>query len=219
MKKKTSIANIIIIILVIIVVVFGLIILFNVVSAGGGDSAGSSDSGSPAASSETPGNAGETPAPADSTGSGNSQAGDSGTAGTDETDIASLIAALPDKEALEELQSLLSGYWIADTNFVGFVSSGGVVVIDYGLFQSSYGARGEIIDSRSVSPTEAELKIFIEAVPETAMNDAMPERTEIILIDISNFGDDRLNIKLEGLGGGEWLTYEYGGPSIEEAFS
>ena len=213
MKKKSSILNIIIILLVIVVVVFGLFILYNITTAKDGDSGNPAQDAGPTASGESPATTGETPGP------DNSQTGDSGTAGTDGTDMTSLLAALPDKEALEEIQSLLSGYWVADNNFVGFIYSGGVVLIDYGLFQSSFGARGEIIDSRAVSATEAELKIFIEAVPETAMNDAMPERTEIILIDISNFSDNRLNIKLEDLGGGEWLTYEYGGPSIEEAFS
>ena len=218
MKKKSSKSNILLVILLIIVVVLVLLI---VILAKGGGKGNISDSGNPAqdagsaVTTESPAAPGETPGPADGAGSGNSQLGDGG---TDETDLTSLLAALPGKEALEEMHSLFSGYWTADNNFVGFIFVDGIPVIDYGLFQSSYGARGEIVDSRGVSPTEAELKVFIEAVPETAMNDAMPERTDIILVDISNYDNNRLNIKLDNLAGGEWLTYEYGGSSIEEAF-
>lgn len=149
-----------------------------------------------------------------STDPGDHQIGDSG---LDNTDLSALITALPDKEALAEMHSVFSGYWTSGDLFVGFVYTDDEPAIEYSLFQSSYGARGIITDTRAVSAHEAELTIYISAVPATEMDDAKPERTEIVSIDISNYNDNRLNIKIANLGDGEWHTYEYGGGSLEDA--
>ena len=53
----------------------------------------------------------------------------------------------------------------------------------------------------------------------TTGNGTTPERTIAVHIDISNYNDNRLNIKIEDLGGGEWRTYEYGGGSVKDAFN
>ena len=152
--------------------------------------------------------------PSDTSSPGNSQIGDNG---MDDTDLSALIAALPDKEALKEINAIFSGYWTSGDLFVGFVYIDGVPGIDYGLFETSYGARGKITDARAVSAHEAELSVFIPANPATEMDDTTPERTDIIYIDISNYNDNRLNVKTPNLGGGEWHTYEYGGGSLDDA--
>jgi len=140
-----------------------------------------------------------------------------GDSGLDSTDLSALITALPDNDALTELHSIFLGYWINNVNsFVGFVIIDGVPGIEYGLFQTSFWISGKIIDSRAVNDREAELTIFIPARPETEMDDAMPERTETINIDISNYSDNRLNIKVFNLDGGEWCTYEFGGSNFED---
>ena len=138
--------------------------------------------------------------------------GEIGDSGMDATDLFALIAALPDNDALTELHSIFTGYWINNINsFFGFVYIDGEPGIEYGLFQTSYWIGGKIIDSRAVNDREAELTIFIPARPETEMDEAMPERTETINIDISNYGDNRLNIRVFNLDGGEWCTYEFAG--------
>jgi len=136
----------------------------------------------------------------------------------DDTDLPALIAALPDKDALDEMHSVFSGYWTSGDLFAGFISIDGVPGIDYGLSQTSFGAGGKITDARAVSAHETSLTILIPAVPTTEMDDAKPERAETVCIDVSNYSDNRLNIRIEGLGGGEWHTYEYGGGSLEDAF-
>jgi len=140
-----------------------------------------------------------------------SQVGDNG---LDNINLSTLIAALPDKGALNELHSLFSGYWTSGNQFVGFVYIGGEPAIEYGLFQTSFGARGKITDARAVSANEAELTIYIPATPATEMDDAKPARSETVSIDISNYNDNRINIKIENLGGEVWYTYEYSGSSL-----
>jgi len=140
-----------------------------------------------------------------------------GDSGLDSTDLSALITALPDNDALTELHSIFTGYWINNVNsFIGFVYIDGVPGIEYGLFQTSFWIGGKIIDSRAVNDREAELTILIPARPETEMDDAIPERTETINIDISNYEDNRLNIKVINLDSGEWCTYEFGGSNWED---
>ena len=140
-----------------------------------------------------------------------------GDSGLDATDLSALITALPDNDALTELHSIFLGFWINNVNsFVGFVIIDGVPGIEYGLFQTSYWMSGKIIDSRAVNDREAEFTILIPERPATEMDDAMPERTDIINIDISNYTDNRLNIKVFNLDDGEWCTYEFGGSYWEE---
>lgn len=147
--------------------------------------------------------------------SDSSQVGDSG---MDSIYLPSLIAALPDEEALGEIYSLFSGFWTSDDKFVGFTYVDGELAIEYGLFQTGFGIQGKIIDARAVSSTEAEFTILIPAVPASEINEARPERTGTVSIDISNYSDNRLNVKIADLGGGQWLTYKFGGSTLEEAY-
>jgi len=150
---------------------------------------------------------------ASSTASVNSQTGDNG---LDETDLPALIAKLPANDVLDEIHSLFSGYWIVGSElFVGFIYENDAAAIDYGIYQTSFGECGKITEANAVSAKEFTLSIHIPAKPATDMDDAKPERTEMVYIDISNYNDNRLNIKI----GDEWRTYEYGGGSIEEAFN
>jgi len=204
MSLKSKIIAVISIIAALGAVAVLVIILMN--SGGNNNPAPNGDESTPSTSST---------APYDTSNTGNSQIGDNG---MDNTDLSALIAALPNKEALDEMHSLLSGCWTSGDLFVGFVYIDGTAGIDYGLFQTSFGARGKITDAVAVSAKETKLTILIPAVPATEMNDAQPERSETVYIDISNYADNRLNIKIENLGGGEWHTYEYGGSSVEDAF-
>ena len=185
----------------------------NAGSAPGASSSASGDAAAPGGSSGQP-----DVVPSDSkTGDGGSpQIGDSG---MDNTDLAALIAKLPDKEALAEMHSLFSGYWITggDT-FVGFVDMDGAPGIYYGLYQTSSGGRGVITSAGIVDTNVAALTVKIPAIPEDQMDGPQPERTVTVYVDISNYNDNRLNIKIEGLAGGEWHAYEYGGGSLEDAF-
>ena len=216
-NKKSSTIRVLVIIAAVIVAV--LVIVFAVMPAigGGTDTPASDDAVTEVNEADTSDEdaAGDI---SEQTGSNDSDltVGDSG---LDSTDISALISALPNPEALIELHSLFSGYWISGNEpFVGFIYIDGVPGIDYGLYRSSFGVSGKIIDSRAISANEAELTILIPAMPETAMNDATPERTEIVSIDISNFDDNRLNIKIESLGNGEWYSYKWSGNTLAEAF-
>jgi len=140
-----------------------------------------------------------------------------GDSGLDSTDLSALITALPNNDALVELHSIFTGYWITnESSFVGFIYIDSAPGIEYGLFQTSYMISGRITDARAMNDREAELTIFIPGTPATEMDDATPDRTETINIDISNYNDNRLNIKVINLDGGEWRTYEFGGGSWED---
>ena len=215
-KKKSSTIRVLVIIAAVVVAV--LVILFAVIPAIGerADEPGTDDAVSDVNGADTfdEEETGDIPEQAEYDDS-DLTVGDSG---LDSTDISALISALPDTEALIELHSLFSGYWISGNEpFVGFIYIDGVPGIDYGLYRSSFGVSGKIIDSSAISANEAELTILIPAMPETAMNDATPERTETVSIDINNFTDNRLNIKIESLAGGEWRTYEFGGSTLDDA--
>jgi len=144
-----------------------------------------------------------------------SQVGDSG---MDSIDMTYLIAVLPDEEALGGIHTQLIGFWVSDNRFVGFTYADDALAIEYGLFQTGFGVQGKIIDARAVSVTEAQFTILIPAVPASEMNEARPERTATVTIDISNFRNNRLNVKIVELESGEWLTYGFGGSTLEEAY-
>ena len=126
---------------------------------------------------------------------------------------------MPAPGALKKIHSGFLGYWTSGDLFVGFIVIDGELGIEYGLYQTSFGARGKITDSWAPTPHEMGLPILIPASAATEMDDAKPERTETISIDISNYFDKRLNIKIEDLGDGEWHTYEFGGSSLADAYS
>ena len=163
--------------------------------------------------------AGNTRSPnTDNTNSGDPDSSQVGDNGTDDTDLASLIAALPSQTALNEIHSLLSGFWTSDNKFVGFTYVDGAPAIEYGLFATSFGLRGKITDARAVNATEAQFTILIPATPATEMDEARPEKTVTVSIDISNFDNNRLNIQTPELESGQWFTYEFGGATLEEAY-
>ncbi len=52
------------------------------------------------------------------------------------------------------------------------------------------------------------------------MDDARPERTVTVFIDVSGLDQDgKIRIMIEGHGSGDWYTYAYGGATAEEAYS
>jgi len=135
-------------------------------------------------------------------------------------DLVSAVKKLPDKQALDFICNELSGYWTSDNQFLAFINSDEYQMIEYGLYQTSYSVNSEIKASDISGENSFSLTIFIPATPPTGMDEARPERTEKIYIDVSNYHiDNRINIKIENLGDGQWHTYEYGGKSLSEAYS
>ena len=188
------------------------------------DSASNLGETSESTNSTTPGNTseptnnetpGSTSTPSSTATPGGSQIGDSG---MDNTDLSALIAALPDKEALNEIHSLFSGYWITTGNsFVGFIYEEDEPGIDYGLFRASFGRRGKIIDARNTGKYTMTITIRIPAVPATEMDDAKPERIEEVYIDVEDYNQhNRMKIKIDSLADGGWYTYKFGGGSQME---
>ncbi|MCL1877113.1 hypothetical protein FWF74_03715 [Candidatus Saccharibacteria bacterium] len=162
---------------------------------------------------------GKTSAPNNNNNNDNPDTSQTGDNTSDNTDLPALIAALPDQTALNNLHSQLSDFWISGNNFVGFTSIGGAPAIYYGLYQTEYGMQGKIIGARAVRKNEVEFTILIPFRPATEMNDERPERAVTVSVDVSNFNDKRLNIKIADLGNDEWLTYEFGGATLMEAYN
>ena len=136
-------------------------------------------------------------------------------------DLASAVKELPDYKALELICTKLDGYWTFEPNqFFGFIFENGKQFLEYGLYATSYGIRGEITNSKAAGEYEMAFTIYIPAEPATEMDDARPEKTETIYVDISHFNlDGRINVKIENLGDGEWHTYNYGGDTLEAAYN
>ena len=199
---------------IVVVIAVGAVIVLLFMLANGGN-LNPPDDLKPSVSDVTPGDvtpADNTPEPDDTPPIGDS--------GMDSTDVPALFTALPNKEALDELFSLFCGYWTSGDLFVGFFFyENGAAGIEYGLHQSGFGAKGEVIDVLLMDPHEAEFIIRIPATPATEMDEAKPERTESVSIDISNYNDGRLNIQIDNLGGGSWNTYEFGGSTLKDAYN
>ena len=135
--------------------------------------------------------------------------------------MASAIKELPDNKALELICTELNGYWSFEPNqFFGFITKDGKQFLEYGLFESSYAIGGEITKSEVAGEYEMALTIYVPAKSATEMDDAKPEKTETIYVDISHINlDGRINAKIENLGDGEWHTYNYGGYTLEAAYN
>ena len=134
--------------------------------------------------------------------------------------LSTAVADIPQKEALNEIYILLEGYWITESDpFVGFFkNANGDHEIEYGLFHTSFGARGKIIDGRATGTNEATLIVYIPAVPETEMDAPQPERTEKIRIDISGLnqsGDTTIKVKIENPDISGWHTYKPSGMNMD----
>ncbi|MCL2486043.1 MAG: hypothetical protein FWE86_00395 [Oscillospiraceae bacterium] len=184
-----------------------IVMLFVLVGCGCGKTENPPDDLTPSVSDVTP---------VDTSEPNDTQIGDSG---MDSVDLADLFAALPDKEALDEIFSLFCGYWTSGDLFVGFFFyENGAPGIEYGLYQTGFGARGEVVDIMGVDPHESWFVIRIPATPATEIDEAKPERTETVGIEISNYGNNRLNIKVDSLDNGNWHTYEFGGSTLADAY-
>ena len=167
------------------------------------------------------GSGNKNPSPGDPSNPGNSSNGENG---NDSKGLPDVMADIPKKEALDEIYELLTGYWVTtDYPFVGFYKDGEDFMIEYGLFQTSYSAQGKIIGGKATDTYEAELTVYFAPVPATMMDAARPERTETISIDLSGIdpptGSVTIKVKTIGLENGTWLTYKYGGWTLEDAFN
>ena len=147
-----------------------------------------------------------------------------GDAGMDSIDLAAAISRLPARDGLDDIFACFSGYWITTGDpFVGFVfdENDGTPSIVYGLFRTSYNVRGKIVDARATGTYTMTLTILIPATPATEMDDARPERTENIYVDISPLYEQQntIKVKIDTLGNGGWYTYRYGAGFLEDAYN
>ena len=127
-------------------------------------------------------------------------------------------SAVTDYDQVVSYFATMDGYWTSGSQFVAFLKLDGKYYIEYGLYETSFWESG-VMQEASVSGTNAfSITIVIPARPKTDMDDARPEVIEIVYLDVSNLADKKLNIKIKSFGD-DWHTYEYGGKSIEEAFS
>ena len=161
----------------------------------------------------------------DSTQNGGSN-GNGGSSGGDVVynynDLSTAIADIPRKEALDEMYILLTGYWVTEGNpFVGFTKEGDSHMVEYGLFETEFGARGSIVDGYATGTYEAVLIVHFPAIPANEVNDGRPESTETIYIDISGLYQPgtTIRVKTDMLDDGEWHTYSYGGFTLEAAYN
>jgi len=127
------------------------------------------------------------------------------------------VNALPNQGALRSIFARLNGYWVSGSQFAGFSRDGAKLMFEYGLLQSGYGVSGEVIESKISGNNAFSLKISVPARAATEMDDGYPARKETVYVDVSNYTQDRkLNIKIKNLGDGSWMTYEFGGRTLEE---
>jgi len=131
--------------------------------------------------------------------------------------LTSAVNALPNEGALRSLFSRLEGYWVSGSQFVGFSRAGRDLTFEYGLLQSGFGVSGQVTGANVSGNNAFSLELFIEAREATEMDEARPERTETVYVDISNYGmDNRINVKIQNLGDGEWHTYNFSGRHLME---
>ena len=121
------------------------------------------------------------------------------------------------------------GYWISVpyTNpfddvvaqeglFVGYFREGANYRIQYGLYQTSYEISGDVIKAVNLGDNRYAFVMYIPAAPDSIMDAGHPERWETVYVhEISNI----TNIKVEFLYESVWYAYEYGGQTLEEAYS
>ena len=108
------------------------------------------------------------------------------------------------------------GAAVSNDVFVGFFKDGGRYRFEYGLYQSSYWFGGEVTKAKDMGDYRYEITIHFAATPATEIDEARPERDEVIYIHEVNVSS---NIKIDNLGDGLYYSYIYGAPTLEGAFS
>ena len=144
-----------------------------------------------------------------------------GGVGFEKNGLLSAIAGIPGKNSLDELYSLISGYWIMNGRpFVYFFKDkNGAHQIEYGLYETSFSGGGRITGGKSEGTYKAELIIFDPGLPANEVNDGRPASNDTVLLDFGDFyKNGTIKIKIEKLGSGEWYTYKSGGGSLETAY-
>ena len=108
------------------------------------------------------------------------------------------------------------GDWLM-FGFVGFVYYNNRPCVIFGLYEGESTGYIEVTDGYSTGENKAALTIFFPAQPEDAMYPG-PERTETVHIDMTGLEDSgKIDVKRETSFGGDWITYTYGGKTIDEA--
>ena len=105
----------------------------------------------------------------------------------DYNDLPAVMKGLPAKEALDALYVRLSGYWITDDYpFVHFfIDEKGAHCVEYGLFRTEFGMNGKVIDCSAIGPYEVELVVHFPSRPATETQEARPDSTETLYLDVS----------------------------------
>jgi predicted small secreted protein len=139
----------------------------------------------------------------------------------DYNDLSAAIADIPAKAALDEIYIYLEGYWTTIVSeFTGFFNEDGEHWIEYGLIETEYWNRGYIADGEATDVYEAAFLAIFPEIPASELNDGYPAHTETISIDFSYLSvNNSIRVKIESLGDGEWLTYTYGGDTLEAALN
>lgn len=137
-----------------------------------------------------------------------------------ENDLSGAISNLPRSDAVDIIWNRLNGYWTATQDlFIGFVWQDGIPGIDYGVWESEGIGFGEFTNADRMDEYSAALTFLFPAKEATEMDDARPESTVTVFIDVSGLDQDgKINIKIENHGSGEWYTYAYGGSTAEEVY-
>ena len=145
----------------------------------------------------------------------------SGYASSGKDRLSAAIDGLPGKNSLDELYSLIAGYWITDgRTFVYFLKDmNGNHRIEYGIYATSFGGGGRITGSKAAGTHKAELIIFDPGKPADELDSGRPASTDTVLLDFADFNQNgTIKIKIEKLGGNEWVNYKFGGSNPETAY-
>lgn len=134
-------------------------------------------------------------------------------------DLARVIKGLPKYESLEYILRHINGYWVSTPDmFFGFIDGDHKQTVEYGLYATSYGVRGEVLSATATGEYSLKINIHIEKVPASEMDEGRPERDETIYLDISGLKqNDKIKIKIGDGPGSTWNTYSFGGTTLEES--
>jgi len=132
--------------------------------------------------------------------------------------LAEQIALLPDEEALDQIWNRLDGYWTTDDYFFGFISTGAIKFVSFGIYHSEGLGYAELIEASASGSEQFTMIVRFPAMPATETMEARAEKDATVIIDTSAFGSDGIiSIRIDGYYEGT-LQYIYGGETFEDAY-
>ena len=128
--------------------------------------------------------------------------------------LAQMIAVFPRSDAVDIIWHTLGGYWTAEGNlFVGFVSQGGCLGIERGVWDTGYGGFGTFRSGKQTGKYSLEMVLNFPEKPADEMTGYIPEKNVTMHLDTSNLGNNgTVDIKIEDLGNGGWHSYAHSHP-------